>query len=119
MNKETIYRVQDKDGRGPWKPGFSHKWVIARPDHDNLMPWFMEMGPIHLEITKGLHWGTGCTSIDQLKRWFTEKEYKTLLKLGYKSVLFKADRILGKSMTQCLFERNKPLKDDIAVFELY
>lgn len=31
--KRKIYRVQDADGRGPFKPGFSRKWVIDRDDH--------------------------------------------------------------------------------------
>ena len=36
----TVYRVQDADGRGPFKPGFSHQWVEERADHENLLPWF-------------------------------------------------------------------------------
>ena len=44
-----IYRVQDAQGRGPWKPGFSHRWVEDRPDHYNLPPWFVEFGRCDLK----------------------------------------------------------------------
>lgn len=38
----TIYRVQDAEGRGPWRPGFSKYWVCDRDDHDVLIPWMKE-----------------------------------------------------------------------------
>ena len=33
-----VYRIQDNEGRGPWKPGFSSQWVIEREDLENLLP---------------------------------------------------------------------------------
>ena len=119
MDKTTVYRIQDNDGRGPWKPGFSHKWVIDRPDHDNLLPWYFEMGPVHEQIRPGFFWGTGCLNIHQLKRWFTKKEYKKLKRLGYMAVMFDVDRLVGKSNIQCVFERMEPLNQNIRVFKLY
>ena len=82
----AIYRIQDKDGRGPWKPGFSHRWVEIRPDHNNLPAWYEEFGPLHNYISYGEHCGSGCKTIDQLRRWFTKSEYRTLLKYGYRAV---------------------------------
>jgi hypothetical protein len=39
-----VYRVQDVEGRGPWRPGFSRLWVRDRDDHDNLRPWVEQFG---------------------------------------------------------------------------
>ena len=115
-----VYRIQDKDGRGPWKPGFSQKWIEVRDDHDNLPPWFYEFGPVH---NKAFTWesvGSACLTIDQLRRWFTESEYRTLLRHGYKAVKMEASRILGSSEIQCVFTRsNKHLSEDFETFDLY
>jgi len=97
MKKETVYRIQDKDGRGPFKPGFSHRWVQSRDDHENLVPWFVEFGPIHKTICTFEVAGTGCESIKQLRRWFTKKEYKRLRGYGYMAVKMDVDRILASS----------------------
>lgn len=115
----TVYRVQDKDGRGPWKPGFSHRWVETRPDHDNLLPWPFEFGRVDRKAISGMHLGCGCKTLDQLRRWFSETEYDALLGLGYCAVKMKVGRILGESETQCVFERAKPLKSDVKVIHLY
>ena len=115
----TIYRIQDKDGRGPWKPGFSKKWVEVREDHDNLPSWFFEFGPVHKTAFTWESVGSGCLTIDQLRRWFTESEYKTLLRHGYNAVKMGASRILASSNIQCVFTRNKPLNVDCDVFNLY
>lgn len=116
-----IYRIQDKDGRGPWKPGFSHVWVEQRDDHANLMPSFIEFGQAHIQEIKllKLHSGVGCLTVEQLKRWFTESEYRTLQLFGYNSVVIKADRLLEQSDRQCVFARSKPLRKSVTVFNLY
>lgn len=119
MVTHTIYRIQDNDGRGPWKPGFSHKWVETRNDHDNLPPWYIEFGPVHLNAISGCAVGTGCMTIDQLRRWFTESEYKTLLSCGYKAVKMTVGRILASSSIQCVFERHIPLDEEFQEFPLY
>ncbi len=114
-----VFRIQDSDGRGPWKPGFSLKWVEHREDHKNLQPWLFEIGPVHLKATRNEHVGCGCKTIEQLKRWITESEYKRLLGFGYKAVKMKIFRILGESKTQCLFARKIPLEENVKVFSLY
>jgi hypothetical protein len=47
FSPKFVYRIQDKKGRGPYRPGFSSQWVEDRDDHDNLFPWYQEFGPIH------------------------------------------------------------------------
>ena len=115
----TIYRVQDKDGRGPWKPGFSRFWVEDRDDHDNLVPWYVEFGDVHRRAIVGMHMGCGCRSLEQLRRWFTATEYATLQLAGYQAVQMAADRILAESDIQCVFERAKPLHIGVDAVELY
>lgn len=116
---ETVYRIQDSDGRGPWKPGFSHRWVEDREDHANLVPWYSEFGPVHQRAIIGMALGSGCRTLNQLRRWFTASEYATLLRLGYRAVRLDAGRILAESEIQCVFERAKPLREDVEEVELY
>ena len=116
---DTIYRIQDKDGRGPWKPGFSQKWVEDRPDHDNLIPWYVEFGRVDQKVLTGEHSGSGCRTVEQLKRWFTKSEYKKLKKYGYKAVKMDINRIIAESDIQLFFGRAKRLKESVQVIKLY
>ena len=115
----SIYRVQDKDGRGPWKPGFSHRWVENRDDHATLLPWYIEFGLVHRKAIVGMAIGSGCLTIEQLRRWFTPSEYATLVGFGYQAVKMEAGRILASSDIQCVFERVKPLREDVESLDLY
>ena len=115
----AIYRVQDKEGRGPWRPGFSHKWVEDREDHDNLVPWLYEFGRVDQTAIYGMAIGCGCLTLEQLRRWFTESEYRKLQRYGYHAVRIKVGRVLAASDIQCVFERAKPLRYDVERVELY
>lgn len=115
-----IYRIQDKDGRGPWKPGFSTVWVEYREDHDNLIPWHFDFAGINMSnIAKHKAYGCGCTSIKHLKRWFTESEYKTLKKHGYHAIKISKYEIIAESDIQCIFTCKKLLQKMGDRFELY
>lgn len=114
-----VYRIQDADGRGPFKPGFSHRWTEDRPDHDNLVPWFVDLGRMDLQMIAGMAGGTACRTLDQLRRWFTPSEYKTLQRFGYQAVQLEAGRIIGESGIQLFFERCRPLKEGAVPVELY
>lgn len=121
MNSDFIYRVQDSLGRGPWKPGFSHKWVEDRPESEfeALVPWPLQFKGVMSRRIIGMHMGCGCKIIEQLRRWFTPKEYKTLQGFGYAAVKMEAGRILAESDIQCVFERAKPLNESVEPIELY
>lgn len=114
-----VYRVQDRDGRGPWKPGFSRHWVEDRDDLDHLPPWTHELPNALQKRIVGMHLGCGCQTLEQLRRWFTPGEYATLRRHGYLAVKMKVGRILAASRTQCVFERAKPLYEDFETVELY
>lgn len=117
----VVFRVQDADGRGPWKPGFSHNWVVDRPDHENLLPSYQEfdLPQVKRSALYGAWLGTGCTTLKQLRRWFTFAEYLKLMRFGYQAVEMEVGRILAESNTQCVFERAKPLNADLNVILLY
>lgn len=115
----VVFRVQNAQGRGPWIPGWSHTWVEDRPDHDYLVPWYVEMGPVHLQMTPGMHGGTACASPEQLRRWFTRGEYLTLKRYGFQAVKLEVDRILGQSDIQLFFERRRPLQAGAITIPLY
>jgi len=118
-NEKYVLRIQDFDGRGPFKPGFSHNWVESRPDHMYLIPWTQEFGRLDKKILPGEVMGCGCKTIEQLRRWFTKKEYDKLVQFGYHSVKMKVGRIIASSDIQLVFGRLKPLKQDFEIIELY
>lgn len=119
VEKIIVYRVQDIDGRGPFKPGFSNIWVKYRADHDNLKPWFVEFGRVDRQILYGETSGSACKSIKQLRRWFTKPEYKILKKYGYKSVKIEVDRIIAESDKQCFVARTIPFYRSVKIVKLY
>lgn len=115
----VIFRVQDNNGRGPFKPGFSRQWVEERADHENLRPWYEEFGRVDQRAIVGMAVGCGCRELEQLRRWFTAIEYAELQKFGYCAVRMKVGRVLGESDIQCVFERAIPLHKDTEPVQLY
>lgn len=116
-----IYRIQDTDGRGPWKPGFGDKWVINRNDHENLLPIMQEFDLRQLKfyIKMGFHVGCGCPSLSLLKRWIIAEEYVTLKSYGYRAVSLKVDHVIEESKTQLIFARSIPISLGAKEIPLY
>jgi len=112
-----ILRIQDAEGRGPWKPGFSDLWVRNDPDNE-LVPFWEDCGTAIL-ICPGEFYGSGCRTVEQLKRWFNPTEYAILLSFGYQAVKMRVDRIVGESSIQCVFAREIPLYQNVEPFDLY
>jgi len=114
---DRVCRVQDAQGRGPWRPGFSRRWVEDRPAHAFLLPWFREWPDLH--IPPGKYAGCGCVSDDQLRLWFSEPEYLRLLQFGFRAVRIGEVRIIAAGSTQCVFVRNRALRTGASPFSLY
>jgi len=120
LNKRVpAYRVQDADGRGPWKPGFSKVWVQDRTDDE-----FAALAPIaeqfpDLVFPSGYHFGCGCETVDQLKLWFNVEEFRILRSHGYHAVSLKVDRMIARSDVQCVFGRRLALNRKVRKFALY
>ncbi len=110
-----VYRIQDHEGRGPFKPGLTKYW--ANTSKDELSPFYVEFSEIPVS---GLALRCGCTSVDQLKLWFTPHEYGRLLGFGYKCVIIENAKIHFESEIQCLFEKgSKPKVIDLYCEEEY
>ncbi|MFB2668915.1 hypothetical protein ACE02U_09010 [Shewanella xiamenensis] len=116
--KEFVYRIQDKQGRGPFKPGFTLKWL---QQEKNLPPYFLEFPDLNLqtETNQNDFIGCACLNLDQLRKWFTPHEYQILKKLGFKLVRLEADKILRRSENQCVFSRTKRFDKNAVVMTLY
>lgn len=91
----TVYRIQDAEGRGPWRPGFSKFWVEDRDDHDLLLPWYQQFGRVDQRVLSGMHMGCGCKTVEQLQRWFIPTEYRRLVAYGFHAVQMDVGRILA------------------------
>lgn len=115
-----VWRMQDIDGRGPWRPGFSSKWVEDK-EVRHLPPWTDEfdVAAINKAARPGTAIGCGCRSLSQLRLWFTSSEYARLVRYGYQAVQMSADRILAESQVQCVFQRTGSLREFIGVVDLY
>lgn len=117
MNTNTVYRIQDKDGRGPYKPGWSHEWQEMRCLIDGWeKPTFMDEFPgildriNHYFDTIGGHFGCGFRTMEQLNNWFTPAEIEKLKRFGYSIVKISVNEILAESDNQLVFWCKKPLK---------
>lgn len=114
-----VYRIQDSEGRGPFKPGFSQTWVQPRPDHENLQPWFIEFGRVDEKVLTGETSGSACRSLEQLRRWFSKREYRRLKKCGYRAVKMNVNRIIAESDIQCFVGRARPFAEEVETVKLY
>mgnify|MGYP007132417123 CR=1 FL=1 len=103
-----FYRVQDSDGRGPFKPGMSDRW--RDPDGRDFPPAQAEFGlSWREEIPLGWHVGCAVRDIAQAARWFSPWECFRLAALGYRLVSLDG-RALRESPHQVIIVRSKPLR---------
>lgn len=112
-----VYRVQDIEGRGPYRPGFSHTWVA---DHGPAKPpsWIDEFGMGLLKKARP-HEALGCAfrTLEQARKWFLQEELDRLVLLGYRLVKMDVDRVLAESEHQLVIARSKPLALDVETVE--
>ena len=114
----VVYRVQDREGRGPWRPGFSVKWL---DDSDVPLPpsFCDEFGWRPADVRgmwrPGEFGGSACRTVEQLSRWFTPTEQERLRRYGYSIVMMTVDRVLAESENQVVFARRTPLREGVVV----
>jgi hypothetical protein len=111
-----LYRIQDREGRGPFKPGFTMTWISDRDSERYRMGSIFEElglppGDLHRLIPFGVHAGCACVSEEQLRRWFTREEMRRLKRAGYGVCEFEPDIIIAETATQVLFGMKSPLSE--------
>jgi hypothetical protein len=108
-----VYRIQDRAGRGPWRPGLSRLWSdpYLQPGMENLLPWGAEFGDDLLERRglPGEHYGCAVRKLHDLARWLSPTECRRLQALGFNPVSIRPDRILAESTNQLVIACRAPL----------
>jgi len=110
VGDRTAWRIQNAAGRGPYIPGFSHRWAdVGRVPYP---PWWEEL---ELTVNEAIvmlphDTYTGCAfqSLDHLRRWFSRRELSKLGKLGFYAVCFNPDQIVAETPTQIVFANREP-----------
>jgi hypothetical protein len=80
-----ILRVQNKQGRGPWMPGLSSKWVDSfrtaqhPPIYDERPDYLDHVANAH---KRGMHIGCAVRGREGLLSWFSPMEIFRLYDLG-------------------------------------
>ncbi|TXH10077.1 MAG: hypothetical protein E6R04_06500 [Spirochaetes bacterium] len=109
---KKIVRIQDSEGRGPWRPGVSRLWELpsgpvrchpVQEDFKNLE-----------EIVSGAHrrkLHIGCAiRQNNIGRWFSRGELEKLYEFGFGWVDCEECEILAESKHQAVVASQKPLK---------
>jgi len=111
--RRTIFRVQDKSGRGPFRPGMSKYW--ADRTGSVLPPYHHEFGLGIIEELysimdkQGGAIGCAVSTLRDICNWFSPREIDRLSKMGFTAVSLEADMIVRESRNQILFWRRMPL----------
>ena len=104
----TVYRVQDAEGRGPYRPGMSGRWCDPGHEARNPAVWD-ETGPAAVEtLPRGRHAGCGFLTLGALAAWFTGPELSALERLGYGVVRLPGATIHARGGLQVMFWRDRP-----------
>jgi hypothetical protein len=111
--KALILRYQDVTGRGPWRPGFSHRWVDMKGPP--------QLPPIQDEIDlpallralqrRQLHVGCGVRGWEGVKRWFSYTERLKLGLLGFRLVDASGCEVLAETPHQVVVGSRRPLAE--------
>lgn len=110
-----VYRVQAADGRGPWRPGWSHVWIDEDAHVGMLTETIIDLLPLETlrALPRDRHYGTACRTVDQLARWFTPVERMRLADFGYFPVAIDVDAVLAESDRQLVFARRRALDSGV------
>jgi hypothetical protein len=117
-----VLRVQDAEGRGPYRPGFSSRWVDRHGAISAVPLWWEEIGEsmaaAHARMTGPYHFGCGFKAYAQFESWFSATERRRLERLGFHLVTVSADRVIADTPTQIVFGSILPLTSYLRKFRL-
>lgn len=106
----VVYRVQDREGRGPYRPRFSHYWTDPEHDARNPLEPTMMYDPRTMVLRHNSDaFGYAFRTPSLLLEWFSITELHRLAELNYYPVTMLVDRVLKESPRQLIFWRNRPL----------
>jgi hypothetical protein len=108
-----VVRVQAADGRGPWRPGWSHNWVDGDAPAGRLTETLMDLMPVEelRALPRSLHYASACRTLDALLEWFTPVERERLERFQYYPVRLCVDAVLAESAWQMFVGRRRPFAD--------
>ena len=108
-----VYRIQDREGRGPWRPGLSHRWCDSHLAEgvEDMPSTLKEFGADFLERRRLPREHVGCAvrKVRYIARWVSKTEIERLDALGFRLVSIHPDRILAESQNQIVFACRAPL----------
>ena len=108
-----LLRVQDQHGRGPYRPGFSSRWVDAFRTSQH--PPIYEERPDWLDVcrraqSRGAHAGCAVDGMESLLSWFSPMELVRLYDFGFQIVDCSSCEVLIRTQTQVVIASRLPLK---------
>lgn len=113
-----IYRVQDKEGRGPFRPGFTKHWIDAESEQHWQQDVISAFGLAWRdEIPRGWSCGCACLTLEGVGKWFLPVERKRLAEFGYSLVRMDADRMIRSNADQVIFARRAPLTRNVMILD--
>jgi len=103
----VVYRIQDEEGRGPFRPGFSSSWLdeVLAPGQADLAPWMEEFGNDAIDRLARpgeRYFGSAVRRVEHLGKWFSPTESLRLAGFGYRIARISHARILAESPNQLL-----------------
>lgn len=80
-----FYRLEDENGLGPFtgfRDGEPESWIDGKCSRRSLCSWYSFVSDVWgLEFKD--HFVHACYSVENLKSWFSDEEFNTLLSQGY------------------------------------
>lgn len=108
---DTILRVQDVEGRGPYRPGLSIRWSDEAGPY--CPPWWVELGwdmmAAHALMDGDYAYGCGFRNSEQMAAWFTSVELSRLAALGFHLAVIKPAIIVAETSRQIVFGASRAL----------
>ena len=108
-----IMRVQNRQGRGPWMPGLSAKWVDAFRTEQHP-PIYVEcpdyLSHVEAAHNRGMHIGCAVRGKGKLLSWFSPMEILRLYDMGFYIADASACEVLVETPTQLIVASPRPLR---------
>jgi hypothetical protein len=112
--KLTLYRIQDAQGRGPWRPGFSMQWIDPDKDDSLCPPMMLDFPEWRRLVSRAqqrglMHFGMAVRGIAGIHRWFTPDEISRLRGFGYRLVTADHADVIAETTSQVMIAWQLPL----------